>query len=217
MLWILAAILLLVILLCLLRIHITAEFNPSAILTLRIGPVRKQLYPVQGKTKKEKKTAAASAKKSDKSSQGKKERRSIPKPGFSDLRDAYETLKPALFRALRRTRRGIRMDPLELSVVFGGREDPAGAAERFGYANAVVWSVMPALERLVKIPDPGIHLDMDFEAEKLRVTGSLGIDIRIGTVLLVAFGLAVPALRWLWKYSKEKDTENRQPVQASAV
>ena len=211
MFWILAVILLTVVLLCLLRVRITAEFKPSIHLTLCIGPVRKQIYPG---TKQE--DGQASAEKD--SAKPKKDRqKKLPKPSFSDIRDAYETLQPALIQALRRTRRGIRIDPLVLSVVFGGREDPAAAAEHFGYANAMVWSLMPALEQLVKIPDPGIHLDIDFEAEKLRLTGSAGIDIRIGTILLVAFGLAIPALRWLLKYGKENNTEKRQPAKASPV
>ena len=212
MLCILVVILLAVALLCLLRVRMTAEFKPAVILTLYVGPVRKQIYPganrEDGKSSVKKKKATAPRKDGQKK---------LPKPGFSDIRDAYETLKPALLKALQRTHHGIRIVPLTLSVIFGGVEDPAAAAEHFGYANAVVWSLMPALERLIKIPDPHIHLDVDFEAEKLCVTGSVGIDVRIGTILLVAFGLAIPALRWLLKYSKENNTEKRQPVQASSV
>ena len=212
MLWILAAILLVLVLLCLLRVRITAEFKPSLLLIIRIGPVCKQIYP---SLKKKAETSAAPTE--VKTKESKKSHKKLAKPKFSDIRDAFETLKPALLKALRRTRRGIRIHPLELSVIFGGREDPAAAAERFGYANAMVWSGMPVLEQLVKIPDPGIHLDIDFEAEKLRITGSVGIDIRIGTLLLVAIGIAIPSLRWLWKYGKENTTENRQPAQASSV
>ena len=210
MLWILVVILLAMVLLCLLRVHITAEFKPTVLLTLCVGPVNKQIYPVS-------KIEEQSVAKKSTEKTAKRNGNKIPKPGFSDICNAYETLKPALLKALRRTRRGICIDPLALTVVLGGREDPAAAAEHFGYANAVVWSLMPVLERLVKIPNPSIHLDVDFEAERLCVTGSVGVNIRVGTILLVAFGLAIPALRWLLKYSKVSNTEKRKPIQASSV
>ena len=58
-------------------------------------------------------------------------------------------------KALRRTRRGIRVDPLRLSATLGGAEDPAAAAELYGGLHALVWTGMPALEKLVVIRDPG--------------------------------------------------------------
>ena len=35
-----------------------------------------------------------------------------------------------------------------------GAMDPAGAAELYGYINAGMWTVMPQLEQLTRIPDP---------------------------------------------------------------
>ena len=95
-----------------------------------------------GKPKKEPKDLAEAAKK-------------IPKPKLEDLQDAARTLWPAAKKALRRTRRGIRVDPLRLSATLGGAEDPAAAAELYGGLHALVWTGMPALEKLVVIRDPG--------------------------------------------------------------
>ena len=108
-----------------------------------------------GKPKKEPKDLAEAAKK-------------IPKPKLEDLQDAARTLWPAAKKALRRTRRGIRVDPLRLSATLGGAEDPAAAAELYGGLHALVWTGMPALEKLVVIRDPGIHLGIDFDAQETR-------------------------------------------------
>lgn len=205
---ILGVLLLVFLLACLLRIRILLEAGQTFTLIFCVGPVRRQLYPA---VKKKQPETAKSEKKAE------KKNRAIPRPSVSDIKDAYRTLKPAVVRALRRTRRGIRIDPLDISVIFGGREDPAGNAETYGYASAAVWTAMPAVEQLLTIPDPHIHLDMDFEAEKLQLRGRIGIGIRIGTLLLIALGLAIPAIRWFLKYVKKSNTEKQQPLSESAA
>ena len=144
-----------------------------------------------GKPKKEPKDLAEAAKK-------------IPKPKLEDLQDAARTLWPAAKKALRRTRRGIRVDPLRLSATLGGAEDPAAAAELYGGLHALVWTGMPALEKLVVIRDPGIHLGIDFDAQETRAEGELGISIRLGTLIAVGTQLAVPAIGWLRRFMKRR-------------
>ena len=128
----------------------------------------------------------------------------IPKPKLEDLQDAARTLWPAAQKALRRTRRGIRVDPLRLSATLGGAEDPAAAAELYGGLHALVWTGMPALEKLVVIRDPGIHLGIDFDAQETRAEGELGISIRLGTLIAVGTQLAVPAIGWLRRFMKRR-------------
>ncbi len=207
LLWILGILLLLFLLVCLLRVRILIKADQTLTLTLHIGPIRRQLYPA----------VKAKEAKDTKAEQRTETKKAIPKPALSDIKDAYRTLKPALLCALHSTRRGIRIHPLDISVIFGGREDPAGAAETYGYASAAVWTVMPALEQLLTIPDPHVHLDMDFEAEKLQLRGDIGIGIRIGTLLIVVLGIAIPAIRWLFKYTKRSNTAKQQPLPESAA
>ena len=133
-----------------------------------------------------------------------KEAKKIPKPKLEDLQDAARTLWPAAKKALRRTRRGIRVDPLRLSATLGGAEDPAAAAELYGGLHALVWTGMPALEKLVVIRDPGIHLGIDFDAQETRAEGELGISIRLGTLIAVGTQLAVPAIGWLRRFMKRR-------------
>ena len=65
----------------------------------------------------------------------------LVKPGLSDLKDAWTVLWPPIRRALARTRQGIRIDPLDLSVTVGGAEDPAEAARTCGMLEMLVWTL----------------------------------------------------------------------------
>lgn len=204
-LWITLAVLLaLAIFLWRLRLGLYVVFGRGqAAADLTIGPFRVRLVPSKeakktpqetkktGKPKKEPKDLAEAAKK-------------IPKPKLEDLQDAARTLWPAAKKALRRTRRGIRVDPLRLSATLGGAEDPAAAAELYGGLHALVWTGMPALEKLVVIRDPGIHLGIDFDAQETRAEGELGISIRLGTLIAVGAQLAVPAIGWLRRFMKRR-------------
>ena len=91
-----------------------------------------------------------------------------------------------------------------LSATLGGAEDPAAAAELYGGLHALVWTGMPALEKLVVIRDPGIHLGIDFDAQETRAEGELGISIRLGTLIAVGTQLAVPAIGWLRRFMKRR-------------
>ena len=211
-LWITLAVLLaLAIFLWRLRLGLYVSFGgEQAAAYLTIGLFRVRLAPSKetkktpqetkktGKPKKEPKDLAEAVKK-------------IPKPKLEDLQDAARTLWPAAQKALRRTRRSIRVDPLRLSVTLGGAEDPAAAAELYGGLHALVWTGMPALEQLVVIRDPGIHLGIDFDAQETRAEGELGISIRLGTLIAVGTQLAVPAIGWLRRYLKRHRRQDAPP------
>ncbi|MFR7893201.1 MAG: hypothetical protein ACLU38_03110 [Dysosmobacter sp.] len=59
---------------------------------------------------------------------------------------------PPLKKALRRTRRGMRIDPMDVSVILGGQAEPADAAQLYGELHGAVWTGMPVLEQLLVIP-----------------------------------------------------------------
>lgn len=136
-----------------------------------------------------------------------------PRPGitFRQVRAAGAALWPLFKKALERTRRGVRVHPLEVSVTVGGALDPAAAAELYGYLHMGVWTVMPALEQLISIPDPHIHVGVDFDAPKTRAEGRAGISLRLGTLLAIVTETGVPALQWLLRQRKE---QKQQPPPA---
>ncbi|WP_292919863.1 DUF2953 domain-containing protein [Oscillibacter sp. CAG:155] len=105
---------------------------------------------------------------------------------------------------------------MNLSVTVGGAEDPAQAAETYGILEMVVWTVMPPLEQFLVVPDPHIHVGVDFDAGKNRVDGTAAVTIRLGTLLAVALGAGIPVLRWLMKYQKRKQQPPKEAAPKTA-
>lgn len=206
--WILAVIVLLVGLLLWTRVGVWAAFGGEALrLDVRFGLLRVHILPARPKK--------AERPKEEKRQKPPKEepKKKSPKLAFTleDGKDAFRSLLPPLKRALNRTRRGIRVRPLRLSLVLGGQEDPAAAAQLYGELQAAVWSGMPLLEKLLDIRDPYIHTDVDFGTPNAAVEGELGVTVRIGTLLAVGFGMAFPALGWLLRWRKRCKTRPPKP------
>lgn len=196
--WVLLVVFGLLALLCFIRVGAYAAFGSEGLrLDVTVGFLRLRILPV----KKKKKRKPAKKKKEKKPAEEKKKG---PRPSITaeDIKDALRTLLPALGRMLRRFWRGIRFRPLRLSLVLGGRKDPAASAQLYGQLQSVIWTGMPILEKLVDIQKPYIHASVDFETEKTAAEGEVGVTLRIGTLLAMVFGLALPALGWLLRYLK---------------
>ena len=177
------------------RVGVILRFGERTTLKLRIGPVRLTILP---KKKKEKQTKTAPTEETNKSSASPKKKNKLTPS------ERYE-LVSAVFSGLRamahRAGKHLRVDPLELSAVIGG-SDPAEVAQRFGTANAVVWSFLPQAEEVLHIPDPHIRLDMDFNAPKTVVSGTVGLSFRVGNLIEFIVAAALPLLRWYKTYRK---------------
>lgn len=194
--WILGVLAVLLVWLCLTRVGAQAAFSGGDLqVDVRIGLFRFRVFP--GKEKKE---APERERPEKEKTPGKKG----PKLTFADIREAAAQLWPPLRRALRRTRRGIRIDPMRLSVTLGGEEDPAAAAQLYGELQAAVWSGMPVLEKLLDIPEPGIHVGVDFASARPELEGGVGVTARIGTLLAAALGVGIPALKWFLRFRRRQ-------------
>ena len=200
-LWILGILAALILLLCLTRVGVLVKFREELAVTVRFGCLKLQVLPVKKKPPKHEKEPKEEQKEKPRPDKPKK---AFPKPTFSDMRDAARVLWPPLKKALHRTCRGVRIDPLDVSVVLGGQAEPADAAQLYGELHGLIWTGMPVLERLLVIPRPHIHLDVDFTREETRFQGTVGFSARIGTLLRIGLTVAVPGLRWLLAYMKKK-------------
>ena len=203
---VIGVILLIVFLIGLIRVGAAVRFGEELGLRLLIGPFRIALLPAKKKI-------------SSKDGEEKKSR-GLPKLTREEWRDLITTALSALKETARRTCGRLRIDPLEILIVFGG-EDPADIAQSYGYASAAMWSVMPQLEDLFHIPDPSLHLRMDYSAKETRAEGSVGLSLRVWDMLIIAFALMRPMLKWYRRFrrahkndqtaeSNAKATENRE-------
>ena len=204
-LWILGILLALLILVCWTRVGVRVSFGEAIALDVKVGLLHFRLFPGKKKPKKEKKKKKPKAK----IEKPEKKKSAFPKPDFADIKDAAKTLWPPLRRTLVRFGRGICIDPLDLRLTVGGREEPSSAAQLYGELQGAVWTVMPQLEGLIRLPRPHIALGLDFTAAGTQVSGEVGISIRIGTVLAGGFGVAFPGLFWLLRNLRRK---KKQPA-----
>lgn len=214
-LWILGILLALLVLLCLTWVGVYAVFGDALALDAKIGPFRIHILPGKKQDKKREKRAKE-PKEAEKSEEKAEKKPCFPKPSMADIREAVSVLWPPLKRALNRTRRGVRIHPMDLCVTLGGQEDPAAAAQLYGEAHAGVWAVMPVLERLLVIPEPHIHIGIDFNASETKVEGELGVTARVGTLLAVGATVAFPALKWFLRYRKKQKKQPPEPKAATA-
>lgn len=206
-LWILGILLALILLLLLLRVGVHVRFGDALCVTAMAGPVRLQLVPKPEKKKPEKPKKEKPVKEKPEKPAEEKRKKLDLTPG--DIRSALPALWESLKRGLRKTRKRLRIDPMRLSVCFGG-DDPAQTAETYGWANAVMWTVMPELEKLTNMPDPRVHLETDFTAAETRISGEVGLSFHIGDLLAIGLAFAGPALRWLMAFRKERSAKERQ-------
>lgn len=227
-LWILGILAVLILLLLLLRVGVHVRFGDELYVTAMAGPVRLQLVPKPEKKPEKPKEEKPLREKKEKPAAEKQKKLELT-PG--DIRSALPALWESLKRGLRKTRQRLRIDPMRLSVCFGG-DDPAQVAELYGWANTAMWTVMPEMERLTRMPDPHVHLETDFNAPDTRVSGEVGLRFRIGDLLAIGFAFAGPALRWFMAFRKEKaarekaaakekktpqDTKDQAPASADAT
>jgi hypothetical protein len=207
-LWILGVLAALLLLLCLTRVGARVVLKDgSATVDVKVSVFRIRVYP-----KKEKPEAEQKDKK--KKEKGKGSKKTFPKPSLEDIKDAAKTLWPPLKKTVGRVRRGIRIHPMNLSLTLGGQEEPDKTAELYGYLHSGMWSVMPVLEEGLDIPDPHLHIGIDFTSEQAVVEGELGVTARIGTLLRAGLTVGIPALRWFLKYRKKmkQQTPVKQPA-----
>ncbi len=214
MLWLWILLVLLIVLLCLTRVGVWAAFGREGVfLDARIGLLRVHILPAKPQKRKKPKPEKKPKKPKPPKEKGEKQ-----KPGIAleDIRDALHSLLPPLGRALKRLGRGIRIKPLRLSGTLGGREDPAASARLRGELQAAVWTGMPLLERLADVREPYIHTDVDFSAAAPEVEGEAGVTLRIGTLLAMGFGVAIPALKWFLRWRKRCRTRPPKPEKKKA-
>ena len=211
-LWILGILVLLLVWLCLTRVGARVTLSGgSTVVDVKFGLFRFRVFPGKKKSKPSKEETTEKPEKPKE----KKEKQPLPNPTLTDIRDAVRTLWPPLKRALNRTRRGIRIHPLTVSLILGGADDPAAAAEQYSYLQAAIWTGMPVLEKVLDIPEPSIHTDIDFDAPKPLIEGTLGVTARIGTLLGVGLGIAIPALRWFLRFRKKAKEKPPAPQPAA--
>jgi hypothetical protein len=221
-LWILGVLLALILLVLFLRVGVYVSFGEELRVRAKAGPVTIQILPKPEKKPKKKKPKKEKKKKKKKPAEKPKEKEK-KKLGitFEDIRTVVPALFESLKKGLRKTRKRLKIDPMRISVSFGG-EDPSKVAQMFGWTDAAMWTFMPQIERLTRMPDPRIHLDADYERGKTLAEGEIGLSLQIRDIFAIGFAFGIPLVKWLLGFIKRKKAReaaakkaaeaDRQPV-----
>ena len=200
---VIGVILLIFLLIGFLRIGAVVSFGDELRVRARVGAIRLTLLP--RKAKKPKKPKKDKAPKEEKPEEEKaekpKKKRSIPKPSFDEILDLIRMALSALGAMARRACRRVRIDPLDMTVVFGGG-DPADVAMTFGAVNSAVFALMPKAEEKFYIPNPSIRLRMNYDAEGTEAEGSVGLSLRVCDLFAILFALIVPMAKWFLRFKR---------------
>ena len=206
-----------IILILCLRVSVRADFGEELRVTARIGPMKMQIIPPPEKKPRKEKAKKKAKKKEPESEKKPKEKKKLDLHlTFADIRNALSAVWQSVQGTLRRAGRRIRIDPLDLSFVFGD-ENPVNTAQWYGWANTAVWTAMPWLEKTVHMPDPRIHMEMDFNATKTKVSGTVGASYRIGDLLAIGFAAAGPLLRFAIPFLKKQRAIKKAAAKQAAA
>ena len=185
-----------------LRVGAIVSFGDKLRVKLRVGAIKLTVLPKkEGKPKKPKKEKEPKEEKPEGEEKKPRKKPSIPKPTLDDILDLAETALSALGAMARRACRRTRIDPLDVTIVFGGC-DPADVALTFGIANSAIYALMPRAEERFCIPDPSLHLRMDYGAEGTTFDGSVGLSLRVCDLFAIVFALVIPMAKWFLRFKK---------------
>ena len=189
-----AAVMLLLMALLFLPLGIRLRFTEEGTLTqIRIGPYRKTVdTDAPPKTKKKKK-----ARKPKKDKKSKKSKKKKTKLHFraEDIESLLTELLPGVKRSFRHLGRSFIFDPAELTVIIA-KGDPYETAKTYGYASALLYTLLPWLEDVCTVRHPHILLDMDIDGTETVYRGEIGMALRFGSLLAFMPMLLRPSLRW---------------------
>ena len=192
-------ILLIFLLIGFLRVGVVVRFGDELCVKLCVGHIRLTVFPRSKKKKEKPKKEKPKEEKPE--AEPKKKRHALPKPTIDDLLDLAQTALSALGATVTRACKRVRIDPLDVTVVFGGN-DPASVATAYGMANAVMFAEMPKLEERFYVPDPSLHLRMDFDAGGTAAAGRVGVTLRICDLFAIVFTLLIPMGKWFLRFKK---------------
>lgn len=198
-LWILLALVLLIVLICLLRVGVDASYEDD-VLTLKVvaGPVKLTILPKKPrkKPKKEKKKKEKKPKKK----KPKKPKKEKEKKKLS-LSFLIGVAKLAL-QAVNTFRRKLHVDVFRLVFIAGG-SDPYDVAMLAGRVRAALDGLYPLARKALVIREREVRVGADFLADKPAFAGRLKLTIRIGQVLGIGLVFAWKALMLLLKDRKK--------------
>jgi hypothetical protein len=209
--WIIVGcILLALVLLGQLRVGAAAAYSEDGFfLKLKVGPAFIQLLPPKAEAKERPPKPEKKPKKHPAQEGAKAEK---PKKKGNTLTLALRFI-PLVAKAAGRLLRKIRIDRLELSVIWGA-DDPAAAAQGYGLAHAALATLWPPMDHAFQVKEHDLRVDVDFQRQSPAFSARAQATMTIGQILGLALGLGFQALRIYLSFRREQTEQTEKAVQA---
>lgn len=153
------------------------------------GPFQIQLFPA-----KPKKAKPPKLKKEKKLKKKKPLKEKKPAPeGQPGTLPRLMKLLPVVGQACGALKRKIRIDDLELELIWGGG-DPAAIALGYGQANAVLGMLWPVFDNNFKVKRHSFQIGMDYSAPQPAVELRAAVTLTVGQIMSLGVRYGVKAL-----------------------
>ena len=150
------------------------------------GPVKFQLLPAKPKEKKPKKEKKSKPPVAEKHKKEHKE-------GQPGTLSRLMKLLPVIGQACGALKRKIRIDDLELQLIWGG-SDPAAIAMGYGQANAALGILWPIFDNNFKVKRSNFQIGMDYGRTQPAVEVEAAVTFTIGQIFTLSTHYGVKAL-----------------------
>ena len=148
------------------------------VVTALVGPLKIQILPAkQKKPKKAKKPRKPKKEKPPVAEKHKKE----PVEGQPGTLSRLMQLLPVVGQACGALKRKIRIDDLELELIWGA-PDPAAAALGYGRANGVLGMIWPILDHNFKVKRHSFQIDLDYGRTEPAVELRAAVTLSLGQI-----------------------------------
>lgn len=152
------------------------------------GPVKLRLLPAKPKAKKPKKE-----KKKKEPPNLAEQHKKEPGDGRPGTLSRLLKLLPVVGEACGALKRKIRIDDLELELIWGG-SDPAAIALGYGQANAALGMIWPILDNNFKVKRHSFQVGMDYGRAQPGVELTAALTFTIGQLVALGIHYGVKAL-----------------------
>ena len=102
-------------------------------------------------------------------------------------------LLPVVGQACGSLKRKIRIDDLDLELIWGG-SDPAAIALGYGQANAALGMLWPVFDHNFKVKRHSFQIGMDYGAAQPMVEAQAAVTLTVGQIVTLGVRYGVRAL-----------------------
>lgn len=160
---------------------------------LLLGPVKLRLFPAGEESGGEWKPKPKKEKRKKNKPAVAEQHQKEPKAGRPGTLSRLMKLLPVVGQACGALKRKIRIDDLDLELIWGG-SDPAAVALGYGQANAVLGMIWPIFDHNFKVKRHSFQIGLDYDRIAPAVEARAAVTLTVGQIFALGTHYGVKAL-----------------------